>query len=125
MQNALWLASVFGPFLTILGLWMLFYTDNLMKVVNGVKNSAPALYFSGVTNLLIGLFTLSQYDVWAGNAYVLVTIFGWYLVVRGLMALFVPQLFIRMLAGNSSFTRVMGIIPLAWGIALSWLAFFM
>lgn len=124
MQNAMWLASIFGPFMTIVGLWMLLYADNLMKVWNAIKSSAASLYFVGAVNLLIGLTILSQYDMWSWDTHVLVTILGWYSVIRGVMALFVPQLYIQIMS-NTNFMKIMGIIPLVWGLALSWLAFFM
>ena len=125
MQNAMWLASIFGPFMTILGLWMLLYADNLMKVWNAAKNAPASFYFGGVSHLLIGLAILSQYDMWSWDAYVLVTLLGWVLVIRGVMTLFVPQLLIQLCMSNTSFMKVMGIIPLVWGLALCWLAFFM
>lgn len=126
MQNAaMWLASIFGPLLTILGLWMLLYSDNLMKVMNAIKGSAGIFYYSSVFNLLVGFTVLSQYDLWGWNALVLVTILGWFMVVRGIMGLFVPQLLMDILMGNPNFTRVCGIIPLIWGLALSWVGFFM
>jgi hypothetical protein len=125
MQNAMWLASIFGPFMTIMGLWMLLYSDNLIKVWNSIKGSPASFYFSGVMNLLIGLTVLSQYDMWSWDAYVLVTLLGWVMVVRGVMALFVPQLLIQLTMSNTSFMKAMGIIPLVWGLALCWLAFFM
>lgn len=125
MQNAMWLASIFGPFMTIMGLWMLLYADNLVKVWNAIKSSPASFFFGGVCNLLIGLAILSQYDMWSMDAYVLVTLLGWFMVVRGVMALFVPQLLIQLTMTNTSFMKIMGIIPLVWGLALCWLAFFM
>jgi hypothetical protein len=126
MQNAaMWLASIFGPLLVILGLWKLLYSDNLMKVMAGIKNSAGILYYSSVFNLLVGFTILSQYDLWGWNALVLVTLLGWVMVIRGIMGLFVPQLLMDLLMGNPNFTRICGIIPLVWGLALSWVGFFM
>ena len=126
MQNAaMWLASIFGPLLVILGLWMLLYSDNLMKVMSAIKSSAGIFYYSSVFNLLVGFTVLSQYDLWGWNALVFVTILGWFMVVRGVMGLFVPQLLMHILVGNPGFTRVCGIIPLIWGLILSWVGFFM
>jgi hypothetical protein len=59
------------------------------------------------------------------DGYVLVTLLGWVMIIRGVMGLFVPQLLIQLILSNTSFLKVYGIIPLVWGLALSWLAFFM
>jgi hypothetical protein len=126
MQNAaMWLASIFGPFLVILGLWMLLYCDQYTKVLNGIKGSAGLFYMNSVFNLLIGFTVLSQYDLWGWNLLVLVTVLGWVMVIRGIMGLFVPQLLIDIMMGKHGFSKVMGIIPLVWGIFLSYVGFFM
>jgi hypothetical protein len=126
MQNAaMWLASIFGPFLVILGLWMLLYCDQYNKVLNGIKGSAGLFYMNSVFNLLVGFTVLSQYDLWGWNLLVLVTILGWVMVIRGIMGLFVPQLLIDIMMGKHGFAKVMGIIPLVWGVFLSYVGFFM
>lgn len=121
----MWLASIFGPFLTIMGLWMLLYSENLMKVWNALKSAPASFYYGAVANLLIGLTILSQYDVWTADAYVFVTLLGWVALIRGVMGLFVPQLLIQMTMGSKGRQKVMGFIPLIWGLILCWVAFFM
>jgi|SRR3569832_377596 len=126
MQNAaMWLASIFGPFLVILGLWMLLYCDQYTKVLSGIKGSAGLFYTNSVFNLLIGFTVLSQYDLWGWNMLVLVTLLGWVMVVRGVMGLFVPQLLMDILMGKHGFAKILGIIPLVWGVFLSYVGFFM
>lgn len=125
MQNAVWLAGIFGPMMVILGLWMLLYADNLMKVWTAIKGSPAMFYLISIVNLLIGLTILNQYDVWSSDAFVLVTLLGWVQVIRGVMGLFVPQLLIKLTMSNVSFMKGMGLIPFIWGLALCWLAFFM
>lgn len=126
MQNAaMWLASIFGPFLVILGLWMLLYCDQYNKVLSGIKGSAGLFYVVSVFNLLIGFTVLSQYDLWGWNLLVLVTLLGWVMVIRGVMGLFVPQLLMDIQMGRHGFAKIMGIIPLVWGVFLSYVGFFM
>jgi hypothetical protein len=126
MQNAaMWLASIFGPFLVILGLWMLLYCDQYHKVLSGIKGSAGLFYTNSVFNLLIGFTVLSQYDLWGWNLLVLVTLLGWVMVIRGVMGLFVPQLLMDVLMGKHGFAKILGIVPLVWGVFLSYVGFFM
>src|SRR5262245_57020454 len=111
MQNAaMWLASIFGPFMVILGLWMLLYHDQLMKVYSGIKNSPAVLYLNSVFNILVGFTVLSQYDLWGWNLLVLVTLLGWFMVVRGLMGLFVPQMLMDCLMSKSHLCKTKGIV---------------
>jgi len=125
MQNAIGIASVFGPFLMILGIWMLFYHDNMMKVCTSAKNTPGVLYLTGVINLLIGLAVLSHFNMWGWGLPLLVTLFGWFMVLRGLMVFFLPQLLIRKTLSKPKTLTIKGIIFLVWGFGMCWLAYWM
>ena len=125
MQNAVWLSSIFGPMLVILGLWMLAYGDNVVKVMASFKSTPSAFYLSGLVNLLVGLTIISQYNVWMWNVSVFLTLLGWGQLIRGILVFFIPQLLIKHTMTNHSFMKGVGIVPLVWGLILCWVAFFM
>lgn len=125
MQNALWLASIFGPFLVINGLWMLFYHENMMKVMSSVKNTPAVFHCSAMICLLLGLTVLSQFNMWSMSLMVFVTLLGWALVARGVMALFVPQMLMKLTAAKADRIKTWGVIHFVWGLLLCWLAFWM
>jgi hypothetical protein len=122
MDNAIWLANIFGPFLVIIGLWTLLYLDNHTKVCTSVRNTPGLFYMMGMINLLIGLVIISMYNRWNWNLAILVTLLGWVTAIRGVLIFFAPQLMIK--AGqrrNSCIT--FGVVRLVVGILLCWLAF--
>jgi hypothetical protein len=123
METAMWLASIFGPFLVIMGLWMLLYSDNVVKVFASIRNTPAAFYVGGVMNLLVGLTILSMYQDWYWDLTIFVTLLGWLLLLRGVLVLYMPQLLIKTTMTNLSTMKWMGIIPLVWGALLCWLAF--
>jgi hypothetical protein len=125
MQNAaMWMASIFGPLLVIVGLWKMLYCEQVTKVVSAIKGSHGLLYYSSVLYLWVGFTVLSQYDLWGWNVLMLVTLLGWVMVVRGILGLFVPGMLYDMYA-HHSFSKVCGLIPLVWGLVLCWAGFFM
>lgn len=126
MQNAaMWLASIFGPFLVILGLWMLIYCDQHKKVVSAFKGSAGLMYLKSVGSLLIGFTVLSQYDTWGWNLLALVTLLGWVMVIQGVLGLFAPQMCHNMMGRKQDCGKICCYIPLVWGALLSYVGFFM
>ncbi len=122
MQNAMWLASIFGPLLVILGVWMLFYRDNMMKVYSSIKATPGVLYVMGVMNLFVGLVSVNIYSVWAGDMMLLVTLFGWLLLLQGVGMFFFPQFVLKQKARAKKFS-IRGVIALVWGLLLCWSAF--
>lgn len=123
MQNAMWLASIFGPLLVIIGIWMLFYRDNMMKVCTSVKNSPGVMYVMGIINLLIGLTVLSEFNMWNWGLPLLVTLFGWAMLIRGLMVFFMPQLLFEHTMHSKQALKIKGVIVFLWGFGMCWLAF--
>lgn len=123
MQSAMCLASVFGPLLMILGLWMLFYYENMIKMFTTLKNVPSVLFLLGFINLLLGLTILTQNNTWEWSLFVMLTVLGWVYFIRGLLIFFVPQLFIKLSAGSQNWLRVRGVLPLLWGLGLTWLGY--
>ncbi len=126
MENAaMWLASIFGPLMVIIGLWKLLYSEAFAKVLNSVKNSHGLMYYISVIYLWVGFTVLSQYDMWDMGILVLVTLLGWAMIVRGILGLFAPQFLLDMYLGHRGFSKVCGLVPLVWGVLLCWIGFFM
>lgn len=125
MQNAMGMASIFGPFLVIVGIWMLFYHANMMKVITSVKTTPGVMYMMGVVNVLIGLTVLNQFNMWAWGLSLLVTIFGWVVLIRGLLGFFMPQFLVHKKVTAESYLKIKGIVVLVWGFGMCWLAFWM
>lgn len=125
MQNYMWLASIFGPFLLILGIWGLFYRDNMLKVYASIKANPGIIYVLGIFNLWIGLVTVTFYNVWALDLAILVTVLGWALVLHGIACLFLPQLVLKSKMRKSKNLSIRSSVFLVWGLVLCWLAFWM
>ncbi|NGX27358.1 MAG: hypothetical protein K940chlam6_01292, partial [Chlamydiae bacterium] len=85
MDSAMMVARVFGPLLGIMGLWMLLYGDNVVKITSSMKNSPVAQYSSAFYNLLLGLFIINAYNIWDWNVFFFVTLLGWAMFIRGVL----------------------------------------
>ncbi len=124
MDHAMWLAGIFGPLLTIIGLWMLLYSENHIKVMTSIKTTPGAFFMMGTINMLIGLVIINMYNIWMWHPAVLVSLLGWVYLVRGVLVLYVPQLIIKYTMTSHMAMRASGLVPLIWGLALWWFAFF-
>ena len=117
------IASVFGPFMVILGAWMLIRSAQLIKIWASFKAHPSSFFLMGIINLLLGVYLVSHYNFWYWSKSLLVTLLGWVLTIRGLIALFFPDFFIKHTMTQRALAKVIGWIPLIWGLILCWLAF--
>lgn len=124
MDSAVNIARIFGPFMGIIGLWMLLYGENVVKIMASKKSSPVALYSSSVFNLLLGLIVISLYNVWIWDIFFFVTLLGWVMFLRGILGLFMPQVIINSMMTRGTWMKTMGIIPFVWGLILTWVGFY-
>jgi len=125
MDTAMLVARVFGPLMGIVGLWMLLYGDNVVKISTSMKNSPAAQYASAFYNLLFGLFIINAYNVWQWDVFFFVTLLGWAMFIRGVLGLFMPQLCVQWFMTKNAWMKTMGIIPFVWGLILTWVGYYM
>lgn len=123
MQKAYWLATIFGPFLVILGVWMLGYKENLMKTYSSIKGTPSVMYLRSIINMLVGLTIIREYNLWIANMAILVTLLGWAMLIRGIITLFAPQFCISIGMSDQKVIQARGFIPLVWGLLLLWFVF--
>ena len=125
MEKAVLLASIFGPILTILGVWVFFHTNSLRMIWRSLEEDRGALFLGGVLNLLIGFTVFSMYREWSMHLAVFVTLFGYVHIIRGLLVLFATDWVLgltqRIITQTS--LRAMSLIPIIWGLALMKLGF--
>jgi len=123
MLTPIALASIFGPILVFLGIWMLLYQDNVKKVVESFQKTPAILYLTGMINLILGLTFITSFNVWKANFEILVTLLGWVFFIRGLIIFFLPNAILKLLKAQENAYVFFGLISVVWGLALSWLAF--
>lgn len=123
MDHVLWLARIFGPFFFIVGLWMVFRTDDLQKVWNSFKNNPGIYSLTGMLNLIVGLAILATYNSWSCGLPVLLTLAGWLVLIRGVLTLFIPETMLALSDRLLPMHKTLAIIPLLLGILISYLAF--
>ncbi len=119
VDNAIKIAQIFGPFLAIIGLWMLLFSRYLESVWKKVRDQAGPFYAWGALELFVGLVILTQYCEWTSDAFVFITIFGWTMLIKGLGTLFFPRATSALLLSNRHFLHIRGVFPLVLGLILS------
>ncbi len=117
------IASVFGPFMVLLGIWMLLFSKNVEKIWSSLKSTPSTFFLMSLLDLFAGLFIISEHNFWFWDKSILITLLGWTLFIRGLAALFFPAPFVKYAMSGESLAKWIGIIPLLWGAFLSWIAF--
>lgn len=118
-------AQVIGLWLFLVALAMIVHHGRFRKTVSETLNNASLMTFTGFIALGLGLLIVVSHNIWVSDWPVVVTIFGWVLIFQGIMRIFWPESFARMMKdmlAKSGYT-VMSWVWLIVGIYLLWAGF--
>ena len=125
--RTIFLSRLLGLFMLAVSLSLLLRGQELLTIMTALINDAPMLMNLGMAALLAGLAIVLSHNIWSGGALpVVVTLFGWILLLRGLLLLMLPhETVVRIfeMARFADFFTVYAALPLILGLYLSYAGF--
>jgi hypothetical protein len=125
-EAAVWIASILGPVLTIMGIWIFLKREEVERYWTSFKANPGMFYVGGIWNLILGFTVLSFYHHWSLNLAVIVTILGYWMVIKGILILFFPKWFTKFATTMVEHRqgKCLACIPFILGLILIFLAWF-
>jgi cytochrome bd-type quinol oxidase subunit 2 len=91
MANSKTIAGLIGPSLIALAAALLINLGSMSALVEAVSHDPALVLVSGVLSFVAGLAVVRVHNHWAADWAVLVTIFGWLLLIGGLVRMLFPM----------------------------------
>jgi hypothetical protein len=88
-------ARVIGPFLIIVPGIIAVRAPDMGAFLSAFFENEALVWLTGGLLLLGGLLIIAHHQYWSSAAAILISLFGWFLVLRGLVLLAAPQLIAR------------------------------
>ena len=119
------LAQVIGIYLLLISFAMLFQQERFKKTIAELLSSAPLLALTGSLGVILGLLIVVSHNMWVSSWQVVVTLFGWVLLLQGCMRIFFPHRFVHMV---KQIDVKLGYTLFSWiwllvGLYLIWMGF--
>jgi hypothetical protein len=85
------LSKLIGLYCLLVALSMLAHKEATVTAVDSLFHSPAVLMIGGLVAVVIGLAMVLGHNVWSGGApAVIVTLFGWAALIKGIIILFLP-----------------------------------
>jgi putative exporter of polyketide antibiotics len=85
------LSRLLGLYCLVAGLSMVSHKQATVDTIVALVHNAPLLFFIGIVTLVAGLAMVLTHNTWSGGALpVIVTLFGWLTLLKGLQFLLLP-----------------------------------
>jgi hypothetical protein len=126
MQPVVFIARVIGPFFVVLGIGLLLNQQVYTDMVGQAVLVPVVIYLSGILALLAGVAMLNGYHRWTADWRVIVTIFGWLLVIAGILRIVLPTVVAALaltVTTGPTYMAVVGVIVLVIGAFLTFRAY--
>lgn len=124
---SIWIAKLLGPVILLLALSMIWRPAALITVSREFIADKPLILISGVLATLAGLVIVNVHNVWYWGWPVIITAFGWALLIGGSARILSPDLVAdiggRMLE-KDGLARMIGGVWAVLGLFLSFQGYF-
>ena len=91
-SRTIFLSRLIGLFTILVSLSMFMHKQMMVETVEMLVHNRPMLLILGMIALIGGLAMVLGHNVWSGGALpIVVTLFGWSILIRGLLLLFLPS----------------------------------
>lgn len=108
-------ARVVGPWLVIVPGIIVLRAASMGPLASDFFKSDLSIWFASALLLFLGLVVIAFHQYWSSLAAVLISLFGWFLAIRGLVLMAAPHLYERAgeaLSGIAQIRLIFGILVL-------------
>ena len=127
MNISITLAQILGPLFLIVGLGVLMNLGLYQKMIKDYIKSSGLIYLGGFMSLIFGILIVHFHNIWILGWPVLITIFGWLGVLKGMGFIMFPKSMCKLsenaIKGKASLI-VRLLIVLALSVFLIWVGYF-
>jgi hypothetical protein len=116
-------ARVIGPFMVIVAGIITVRAPSMATELVAFFENPALVWVTGSMMLLGGLLIIAHHQYWSSLAAILISLFGWFVALRGLALLVAPQLYAR---GGTAALNIMPIVQIGFGVLVLiglWLTF--
>jgi hypothetical protein len=124
---AVWISKFLGPLILVLAIPMILNPAPLQETTRRFLADAPLVLISGILAMTAGLAIVNTHNIWLVGWPVIVTLFGWALVIGGGLRIIAPGMVDKVggaMIGHPVFTRVAGVFWVLLGAFLTLKAYF-
>ncbi|MCX6760814.1 MAG: hypothetical protein NTZ84_01755 [Candidatus Nealsonbacteria bacterium] len=119
--------QILGLTYLAIGLGMLtsprFYKEMLIKMID----NEAVLFVTGLLVFVIGYFFVAYHNIWTGGRTIIITIFGWLALLKGLMMIVIPEKSVKLynlIKISEGQLGVYGVIVFVLGVILAYFGYF-
>ena len=91
MDSSIFFAKLLGPYCILAAAGVLFNLKAWQNIMEDFFRNTALIYFAGAFAFLFGLTIVLLHNIWEANWTVIITIFGWLGIIKGVWMIILPN----------------------------------
>ena len=113
---SIWISKFLGPIILALSIPMIVTPSNLQETTRRFLADSPLVLISGVLAMTAGLSIVNTHNVWVLDWTLIVTLFGWALVLGGASRIVAPRVVDRVGGAMMDRPTMIRIVGVFWAL---------
>lgn len=126
METSLFLAQIIGPSLVLVSLAWFWRPQSVSDMIVFIDANRAWIFFMGIIATVLGLAMVLVHNIWDGSWRTIITLFGWGILLKGIVRLFAPDWALvaaKALVSNKLWTKILLAFLFIMGLYLSYRGF--
>lgn len=94
--HTIFLAQAIGLYLLIMSVVMLSRANYYQEIMSHLKDGSPTVVVTATLGLIFGIIIVLTHNLWTQESEVLVTLFGWFLLIKSVCWLSLPECMVKL-----------------------------
>ncbi len=127
MESSLLIGRLFAVVYLCVGVGMVLRPLFYREMINDMANHPGVLYLGALLALAVGLLIVMYHNIWPDDWRLLITLFGWMALLKGILLTMLPDLLarqMRALGKRAGLLRGWGVVALLLGGFFAYWGFF-
>jgi hypothetical protein len=123
VATSILIAKLIGPVLLVAAITMLADVKGLQDMARGFLKDRALIYVTGVLAMLGGLAIVNSHNVWIAGWPVIITLFGWAMIIGGAVRMALPSVVEKIGGAMIDKATLMRVSGAVWGIIALYLTY--
>lgn len=115
MDNSILLARLIGPYIIVIGASLMLNQKIFRKIMEDFPKNPSLVFVTGLLTFVVGLATVLFHNIWVADWRLIVTIFGWLVLIKGLFLVVLPGTLIKT---TKIYLDNFKLVLIPWGIMI-------
>jgi uncharacterized membrane protein len=115
MDSSILLARLIGPYIIVIGVSLIFNQKIFRKIMEDFPKNPSLVFITGILTFVAGLATVLFHNIWVADWRVIITIFGWLALIKGLLLVLLPG---TLLKTTKLYSDNLKLVLVPWGIMI-------